>query len=102
MRCFDSLSLSNANQYDHYHVINTWNESEVMHFIRLLQSFDVVQVHSEILITKVQLYILVTKPQKIIGILLLYIYIYIVGSQIVAHTLTEAGNGPNRPNTIDL
>ena len=26
----------------------------------------------------------------------------IVGSQIVAHTLIETGNGPNRPNTIDL
>ena len=26
----------------------------------------------------------------------------IVGSQIVAHTLVETGNGPNRPNTIDL
>ena len=25
-----------------------------------------------------------------------------VGSQIVAHTLTETGNGPNRPNTINL
>ena len=25
-----------------------------------------------------------------------------VGSQIVAHTLIETGNGPNRPNTIDL
>ena len=35
--------------------------------------------------------------------LLLYqnINVY-VGSQIVAHTLTETGNGPNRPNTIDL
>ena len=32
----------------------------------------------------------------------LYIYMYIVGSQIVAHTLTETGNGPNRPNTINL
>ena len=33
----------------------------------------------------------------------IYIYIYIyVGSQIVAHTLTETGNGPNRPNTINL
>ena len=29
-------------------------------------------------------------------------FILLVGSQIVAHTLTEAGNGPNRPNTIDL
>ena len=28
--------------------------------------------------------------------------IAIVGSQIVAHTLVETGNGPNRPNTIDL
>ena len=28
--------------------------------------------------------------------------LYIVGSQIVAHTLIETGNGPNRPNTIDL
>ena len=26
----------------------------------------------------------------------------LVGSQIVAHTLTEIGNGPNRPNTINL
>ena len=25
-----------------------------------------------------------------------------VGSQIVVHPLTETGNGPNRPNTIDL
>ena len=25
-----------------------------------------------------------------------------VGSQVVAHTLVETGNGPNRPNTIDL
>ena len=25
-----------------------------------------------------------------------------VGSQIVAHTLIETGNGPNRPNTINL
>ena len=31
-----------------------------------------------------------------------YMLITSVGSQIVAHTLTEAGNGPNRPNTIDL
>ena len=29
------------------------------------------------------------------------IYIY-VGSQIVAHTLIETGNGPNKPNTINL
>ena len=28
--------------------------------------------------------------------------IVFVGSQIVAHTLTETGNGPNRPNTINL
>ena len=27
---------------------------------------------------------------------------HLVGSQIVAHTLIETGNGPNRPNTIDL
>ena len=26
----------------------------------------------------------------------------IAGSQIVAHTLTKTGNGPNRPNTINL
>ena len=26
----------------------------------------------------------------------------IVGSQIVAHTLIETGNGPNKPNTINL
>ena len=26
----------------------------------------------------------------------------IVGSQIVAHTLTGTGNGPNKPNTINL
>ena len=48
----------------------------------------------------------------------IYIYIYIwkvclfgnilsfeiitVGSQIVAHTLIETGNGPNKPNTINL
>ena len=25
-----------------------------------------------------------------------------VGSQVLAHTLVETGNGPNRPNTIDL
>ena len=25
-----------------------------------------------------------------------------VGTQIVAHTLIETGNGPNRPNTINL
>ena len=25
-----------------------------------------------------------------------------VGSQIVAHTLMETGNGPNKPNTINL
>ena len=31
----------------------------------------------------------------------IYIYIY-VGSQIVAHTLIETGNGPNKPNTINL
>ena len=30
------------------------------------------------------------------------ILIMIVGSQIVAHTLTETGNGPNWPNTINL
>ena len=32
-------------------------------------------------------------------------YFYIiksVGSQIVAHTLIETGNGPNKPNTINL
>ena len=28
--------------------------------------------------------------------------IVIVGSQVVAHTLVETGNRPNRPNTIDL
>ena len=28
--------------------------------------------------------------------------IYIVGSQIVAHTLIETGNRPNKPNTINL
>ena len=28
-------------------------------------------------------------------------YVY-VGSQIVAHTLIETGNGPNKPNTINL
>ena len=28
--------------------------------------------------------------------------IEIVGSQIVAHTLVETGNGPNWPKTIDL
>ena len=28
--------------------------------------------------------------------------IYIVGSQIAAHTLMETGNGLNEPNTIDL
>ena len=32
----------------------------------------------------------------------LCVYIYIVGSQIVAHTLIETGNGPNKPNTINL
>ena len=26
----------------------------------------------------------------------------IVGTQVLAHTLVEAGDGPNRPNTIDL
>ena len=25
-----------------------------------------------------------------------------VGSQIVAHTLMETGNGPNKPDTINL
>ena len=25
-----------------------------------------------------------------------------VGSLVLAHTLVETGNGPNRPNTIDL
>ena len=34
---------------------------------------------------------------------LIYTHTYIyVGSQIVAHTLIETGNGPNRPITIDL
>ena len=28
--------------------------------------------------------------------------IIIVGSQIVAHTLIETGNGPNKPSTINL
>ena len=32
----------------------------------------------------------------------IYIYIYIVGSQIVAHTQMETGDGPNKPNTINL
>ena len=33
----------------------------------------------------------------------IYIYVCVcVGSQIVAHTLIEAGNGPNKPNTINL
>ena len=35
----------------------------------------------------------------------LYIYIYIyktVGSQIVAHTQMETGDGPKKPNTINL
>ena len=39
------------------------------------------------------------------GLFILFYFIFIsvsVGSQIVAHTLTEAENGPNRPNTIDL
>ena len=31
-----------------------------------------------------------------------FLYIIYVGSQIVAHTLTGTGNGPNRPNTINL
>ena len=35
-------------------------------------------------------------------IIIIIIIIIIVGSQIVAHTLTETGNGPNRPNTINL
>ena len=30
------------------------------------------------------------------------IQILTVGSQIVAHTLMETGNGPNKPNTINL
>ena len=34
--------------------------------------------------------------------IIIIIIIIIVGSQIVAHTLTETGNGPNRPNTINL
>ena len=29
-------------------------------------------------------------------------FLVTVGSQIVAHTLIETGDGPNRPNTIDL
>ena len=32
----------------------------------------------------------------------IYIYIYIVGSQIVAHTQMETGDGSNKPNTINL
>ena len=28
--------------------------------------------------------------------------IFILGTQVLAHTLVETGNGPNRPNTIDL
>ena len=31
-----------------------------------------------------------------------HIKIYIVGSQIVAHTQMETGDGPNKPNTINL
>ena len=30
------------------------------------------------------------------------LYKLIVGSQIVAHTLMETGNGPNKPDTINL
>ena len=33
---------------------------------------------------------------------IIYSSIIIVGSQIVAHTLIETGNGPNKPNTINL
>ena len=37
-----------------------------------------------------------------IYLFILRFYIFIVGSQIVAHTLMETGNGPNKPNTINL
>ena len=32
----------------------------------------------------------------------IYIYIYIVGSQIVVQTQVEKGDGPNKPSTINL
>ena len=32
----------------------------------------------------------------------LFIYFVIVGSQIVAHTQMETGDGPNKPNKINL
>ena len=31
-----------------------------------------------------------------------HFYYVLVGSQVLAHSLVETGNGPNRPNTIDL
>ena len=45
---------------------------------------------------------------QIYAINLIYKLVYylihklVVGSQVLAHSLVETGNGPNRPNTIDL
>ena len=39
---------------------------------------------------------------EVLEIFIQDLFIGDVGSQIVAHTLTETGNGPNRPNTINL
>ena len=35
-------------------------------------------------------------------ILFIHHMIILVGSQIVAHTQMETGDGPNKPNTINL
>ena len=40
-----------------------------------------------------------TKNYKLIQIIFINV---IVGSQIVAHTQMETGDGPNKPNTINL
>ena len=58
--------------------------------------------HVWLSIIHVALPLLSEKTNLISPQIILQVYKKIVGSQIVAHTLIETGNGPNRPNTIDL
>ena len=42
------------------------------------------------------------KVENLFLIELCFFYYHYVGSQIVAHTYMETGDGPNKPNTINL
>ena len=76
--------------------------------VRLLQSQNSISCEIKYTIGYISKYNLLLKKTKMgqdIGYRKISInnkYIYIVGSQIAAHTLMETGNGPNEPNTINL